>query len=242
VSPRATRQLDASTQIELGLLAARYNLAPAAQAKLGLLLEHLESEPHAPTTVRRAVEAVNVHIADSLVASDLEPVRAARSIADLGAGAGFPGLVLAAVLPGARVHLVESVGRKCAHIAAAIRHAGLENAEAVNARAEDWPDGLGANDLVTVRAVAALPVLAEYAAPLLVEGGRLLAWKGAPAPAEIDAGRRAGELLGLELEDVLEVDPFEQADHRSLVVMRKVSPTPPRYPRRLGVAQKRPLA
>ena len=111
----------------------------------------------------------------------------------------------------------------------------------VHARAEEWPEGLGVHDVVTARAVAALPVLCEYAAPLLADGGVLVAWKGAVDDAEAAAGAAAGALLGLEPVEVLAVDPYPEAERRTLHVYRKVAPTPERFPRRPGMAVKRPL-
>ncbi len=115
------------------------------------------------------------------------------SIADLGSGAGFPGLPLAVALPAARVSLVEGNGRKCAFMAAAIEACGAHNATPVHVRAEAWPDGIGSCDLVTARALAALAVVAEYAAPLLTPGGTLVAWRGRRDPddeAAAHASRR----------------------------------------------------
>jgi 16S rRNA (guanine527-N7)-methyltransferase len=234
--------LDLETRSELGLLAARYALSSTPPPPPARLLEHLESEPHAPTSVRRAREAVNVHVADSLAALELPAVRDARVIADLGAGAGFPGLVLAAALPAAHVFLVESAGRKCDHARAAIGRGGLENATVVNSRAEAWEDGLLRHDLVTARALAPLAVIAEYAAPLLADGGHLVAWKGRVSDPELAAGRSAARVLGLTLEgDPISVKPYPGVDHRSLVVFSKVGPTPAKYPRRPGMAAKHPL-
>lgn len=224
-------------------LAERWGLGggPTARA-LDALLTILESDPHAPTTVRARGKALDLHVADSLVALELPEVQGARRIADLGAGAGFPGLALAAALPEARVALVESAGRKCEFLARAVAAAGLENVEVVHARAEEWGDGVGACDLVTARALASLPVLAEYAAPLLREGGALVAWKGRRDPEEEAAGAAAAALLGLELAEVRSVQPFPAARDRHLHVFRKTGPTPDRFPRRPGMATKRPLS
>ncbi len=184
---------------------------------------------------------MDVHVADSLSALELEEVRAAREVADLGAGAGFPGVVLAAALPDARVKLVESVGRKCAFMHGIVQAAGLANAHVVCARAEAWPEGIGRHDLVTARALAPLAVLAEYAAPLLRVGGALVAYKGArDAGEEAGAARAAGE-LGLEPRAVRRVHPFPGAEQRHLHVLAKVAETPARFPRRPGMARKRPL-
>jgi len=219
----------------------RFGLAPEATAAIERLLDLLEHDDTAPTTVRRRSEAVDVHVADSLSGLELAPVLDARRIADLGAGAGFPGLVLAAALPHARVALVESVARKCAWLERAIAAMGIANAEVVKARAEAWPAGTAAHDLVTARALASLNVVAEYAAPLLAEGGRLVAWKGRRDPTEEADGAFAAAQLGLEVEEVRRVQPFASARDRHLYLYLKVGPTPNDYPRRPGMASKRPL-
>lgn len=226
---------------DLSSLVARHGLSDAAAGQLRALLELLAADPHAPTTVREPAQALDVHLADSLVALELPVVREARAIADLGAGAGFPGLPLAIALPQAQVSLVESSARKCEFIRAAAGAAGLANAEVVPERAESWRSGLGACELVTARALAPLAVLAEYAAPLLREGGALVAWKGRrDAREERDAAAAADE-LGLAVEEIRAVNPYAGAEHRHLHVLRKVAPTPARFPRRPGIARKRPL-
>ena len=193
-------------------------------------------------------KALDVHVADSLSGLEVESLARARRIADVGAGAGFPGLVLAIALPRARVDLIESAGRKTAVIGRLAQAARIQNARAVTARAEEWAvtpaavgGGGGAYDAATARAVAALPVLVEYAAPLLRVDGVLVAWKGARSPEEEAAGATAAERLGLEVEDVLHVEPFEGARDRHLHVFRKIAPTPAEFPRRAGMARKRPL-
>jgi 16S rRNA (guanine527-N7)-methyltransferase len=222
-------------------LSRRYAVPPAGIAALRAILELQASDPAASTTVRDPARAVDRHVADSLVALDLPSVRAARLIADLGAGAGWPGLALAAALPGSRVALVESAIRHCRYLERAVAAGALANADVVHARAEDWPAGIGAHDLVTARALAILPVLCEYAAPLLADDGLLVAWKGLVEPAEAAAGVAAAAIVGLELVEVRAVKPYPEADRRTLHVFRKVAPTPARFPRRPGMAVKRPL-
>jgi 16S rRNA (guanine527-N7)-methyltransferase len=222
-------------------LASRYDLDRAAVRALAALLEAIADDPAAPTAVRTPAEAVDGHVADSLVALEMPTVAAAREVADLGSGAGFPGLALAAALPAARVHLVESAAPKCAFLERATARAGITNAEVVHARAEEWEDGAEACDLVTARALAPLPVLAEYAAPLLREQGVLVAWKGRRDAQEEADGAYAAEQLGLEPVEIRRVQPFPAARDRHLHVMRKVAPTPARFPRRPGMAAKRPL-
>ncbi len=229
------------TDSELRTLIARYELPAAAATRLSALLDALSKDPHAPTTVREPAQAISTHVADSLVALELADVRAAVAVADLGAGAGFPGLPLAVALPNARVALVESIARKCAFIRAAADAAGLTNVEVVAERAEAWRAGLGTHDLVTARALAPLAVLGEYAAPLLREGGMLVAWKGRRDALEERDAVAAADALGLAVEEIRSVDPFPGADHRHLYLLRKVAPTPERFPRRPGMARKRPL-
>jgi 16S rRNA (guanine527-N7)-methyltransferase len=219
----------------------RFGLAPDANDAIERLLALLEGDAAAPTTVRAREEAIDAHVADSLSGLELEEVRGARRIADLGAGAGFPGLVLAAALPGAHVTLVESAGRKCAWLERAIEAMGLPNATVANVRAEQWPAGLEAHDLVTARALASLSVLVEYAAPLLEEGGSLVAWKGRRDAGEEADGAAAAAHLGMEPGAVVRVHPFEGARDRHLHLYLKVGPVPNGYPRRPGMARKRPL-
>jgi 16S rRNA (guanine527-N7)-methyltransferase len=225
---------------ELASLAARYELPAGAAPRLATLLDLLAA-PDAPTSVHDPAEGVRVHVADSLAGLDVPELRAAGTIADLGAGGGLPGLVLAAALPSARLSLVESVGRKCEFLRAAVAAMGLENVDVVWARAEEWQEGLGRCDVVAARALAALGVLAEYAAPLLRDGGVLVAWKGAIDATEAEDAAAAAAHLGLAPEPVRSVVPFAGSERRTLHVLRKIAPTPPAYPRRAGMATKRPL-
>jgi 16S rRNA (guanine527-N7)-methyltransferase len=225
----------------LGELISRYGLPPDAGSQLTALLAALTDDPHAPTTVRDPKTAIRDHLADSLVALELPEVRTASAVADLGAGAGLPGLPLAIALTGATVALVESNGRKCAFVRQAAQACGLSNVRVVHARAEEWADGLGQSDLVTARALAPLAVVAEYAAPLLAVGGVLVAWRGRRDPEDEATALRAADELGLEARPPLAVSPYPGALHRHLHVLLKTGETPARFPRRAGMARKRPL-
>lgn len=225
----------------MGELAERWALRAGARAGLVRLLSLLEEDPAAPTTVTAPEEAAAVHLADSLAALELEAVRGAGMVADLGSGAGFPGLPLALALPEARVFLLESVRRRCDFLGLAVHTAGATNAEVVCARAESWPAGLARCDLVCARALAPLAVLAEYAAPLLTLGGSLVAWKGTRSPDEEAEGAAAAAQLGLEAGQVVAVTPYPGSRDRHLHPFVKRRPTPTRFPRRPGMARKRPL-
>ncbi len=239
--PTVPRETGDRVARRLAELRAAYGLDDTALAALQGLLDALAGE-HAPTTVRDPAQGVDVHVADSLVALELEAFAGARVIADLGAGAGVPGLVLAAARPAARVVLVESVARKGDFIEAAAERMGVANAEVVRVRAEEWLEGREACDVVTARALASLPVLVEYAAPLLRVGGTLVAWKGAVTADEATDGAAAAAMTGLREEEIRPVEPFRGSSHRTLYVYSKVTETPARFPRRAGIAAKRPLS
>jgi 16S rRNA (guanine527-N7)-methyltransferase len=212
-----------------------------------VVLDLLAADRAAPTAIRDPAEAWRVHVADSLSGLEVEALRGAQRIADVGAGAGFPGLVLAVARPEARVAMIESIGRKCEFIRRAIESAGIANARAVCTRAEAWAEaappsgGREAHDAVTVRAVGRLATVAELASPLLAEGGVLVAWKGRRRPDEELELERAADRLAMEPTEVLHVGPYAGSLHRHLYVVRKRGPTPEGLPRRTGMAKKRPF-
>ncbi len=187
--------------------------------------------------------AWKVHVEDSLTGLEVPELREARRIADVGAGAGFPGLVLAVALPEAQVDLIESVGRKTAFITRAAEAAGIPNAAAIIARAEDVARGEGREsyDIVTSRAVGRLSTLAELASPLLRPDGLLIAWKGKRDPEEEHQLENASEALAMRSESVLDVGHRAGSEHRHLHVIRKTGETPNNLPRKSGLAKKRPI-
>ncbi len=136
---------------------------------------------------------------------------------------------------------MESNARKCSFIERASVACGLTSTSVVRARAENWPEGLGRFDVVTARALAPLDVVAEYAAPLLRLGGTLVAWRGRRDPEAEAAAAPAAEQLGLDLAEPRPVRPYPSAEHRHLHLMLKTKPTPSPFPRRPGIARKRPL-
>jgi 16S rRNA (guanine527-N7)-methyltransferase len=217
-------------------------LTAEQQRQLDAALALIESDERAPTAVRVRELAERTHVADSLVALEIAAVRGAQVVADLGSGSGFPGLALAIALPAARVELIESQRRKCEFLERLCATAQAHNASVVCSRVEEWQAGIGRCDLVVVRALAPQPVVLEYAAPLLRMGGTLVDWRGRRDAAAEQAGDRAAELLGLRSQEVRHVVPFPAAADRHLHVFTKVGETPARYPRRAGMARKRPLA
>ncbi len=211
-------------------------------AALESLVELLE-DPRAPVSAASAEGARDVHVRDSLSGLEFDQLAGAKAIADLGSGAGLPGLVLAAALPGARVALIESASRKCEFIREAIERMGLENATVVCERAETWAagDGREAHDAVTARAVGSLATLAELASPLLRDGGALLAWKGSRDPEEQAELERAAPRVAMEPVEIRPVSPYPASRDRHIHLLRKNGPTPDELPRRPGIASKRPF-
>jgi 16S rRNA (guanine527-N7)-methyltransferase len=237
----ASGGLGADADQRIADLVSRHHLGSAAAVKLRCLLDSLVADPLAPTAVRDPDRVIDDHLADSLVALELDEVRRAGSAVDLGSGAGLPGLPLAVAMPDSTFVLVESAVRKCTYLSALAERCRIMNVEVVHARAEDTAAGLGRFDLVTARALAALPVVLEYAAPLLAVGGHLVAWRGRRDPHDERAAAKAAEELGLSPVQVHQTHPYPEAHHRHLHVWLKVMETPARFPRRPGMAVKRPL-
>jgi 16S rRNA (guanine527-N7)-methyltransferase len=167
-----------------------------------------------------------------------------NNIIDVGTGAGFPGLPLKIACPSIQLTLVESVGKKadfCRYVAKTL---ALDGVDVVQERAEMLGQQKAHReqyDWAMARAVAAMPVLAEFLLPLVRVGGRVLAMKGESGPAEAQAAERAMRVLGGHLRQILPVRLPGVVEERYLVVVDKVAATPANYPRRVGVPAKRPL-
>lgn len=217
-------------------------LSGAQRATLTCVLELLERERASVSSVTELDRAWRVHVEDSLTGLEIPELREAKQIADIGSGAGFPGLVLAVALPESQVHLIESVGRKCEFMRKAIEAAGIRNATVLNARSEELASGKQRDsyDAVTARAVGRLATLAELASPLLKVNGTLVVWKGKRDEDEERQLSRASEQLAMHPEQILDVGDRAGSKHRHLHVIRKVGTTPEDLPRRPGIAKKRP--
>jgi 16S rRNA (guanine527-N7)-methyltransferase len=170
-----------------------------------------------------------------------EVLRPASAVIDVGAGAGFPGLVLKIVWPGIRLALLEATAKKTAFLAAVVDTLALDDVRVITGRAEDAahnPELRGAYDLVVARAVAPLPALLELTLPFAKVGGRVVTPKGARAEAEVAAAAEALRTLGGKAFVV----PFDvPGPPQRIVAVLKQRDTPAEYPRRTGVPVKRPL-
>jgi 16S rRNA (guanine527-N7)-methyltransferase len=186
------------------------------------------------------------HVLDSLSCFLHEPLFRAGRLADVGSGGGLPGIPIEIVRPGLPATLVESTGKKAGFLRHAVGELSLRGVEVANARVEDLgraPAHRGAYDVVTCRAVARLSVVAEYCVPLLNTGGFVIAMKGRLDSEELAEGRGALEALGAEVGEIARVPMLPEVGEkeRNLVILEKTRETPARYPRRAGVAAKRPL-
>ena len=222
-------------------------LSPEARAALEAVVEAVARDPRAPSSVRDPADAWQVHVADSLAGLEFAELHEASAIADLGAGAGFPGIPLAVALPSARIDLIEATSRKCEFMRRSIDAAGIGNARVICRRSEEWaasapPEGgRESYDAVVARAVGRLSTLAELASPLLVPDGVLVAWKGRRDPDEEAEASAAASRLAMDSVEVRWVGPFAGSRNRHLHLLRKRGATPAGLPRRPGMAKKRPF-
>lgn len=196
------------------------------------------------TAIRDPQEIHIKHFLDSLTCVIALREGSVGNMIDIGTGAGFPGIPLKIIYPNMQLTLVESVGKKaefCRHV---VKILDLKAVEVVQERAENLgqhPSYRERYDWAVARAVAILPVLAEYLLPLVRVGGSMLAMKGESGPAEAHSAERALNVLGGHLRQLFPVTLPGVAEERYLVVIDKVAATPKGYPRKVGVPAKRPL-
>lgn len=215
------------------------------EEKLKRLAEWSVGLEIAGTAISSVDDAWNVHIRDSLAGVDVSAVAEASRIVDIGSGAGFPGLVLGVALPDTQVVLVDSVRKKMEVAARIAEELELSNVECVWGRVEEISRAGSPHremyDVVTARALAPLAVLLEYAAPLMRSGGSLVAWKGSPGDEELSGAKDAAAILGYTPGQMIETQPFEGSRSRHFYLAEKLEPTAARFPRKPGIALKRPL-
>jgi 16S rRNA (guanine527-N7)-methyltransferase len=195
------------------------------------------------TGVSGPEEIERVHFLDSLSLLKVPGVSEAASLADVGSGAGLPALVLAVALPGAEITAIESQRKKCSFIERTAEALELVNVVVRCARVEDYGrnEGRGRHEVAVSRAIAALPVVAEYSLPLLRPGGVMVAMKGSISDQECTQAQMALGILGGGSLDAVRLEPFVGARDRWAYVARKVGVTPDGFPRRPGIPVKRPL-
>lgn len=190
------------------------------------------------TAIRDEAGVLSKHIVDSLYAAREIASLDARSVLDVGSGGGFPALPIAAVLPDVAVTALDSTAKKCRHIESVAAAAGISNVSVICGRAEESTELFGGFEIVISRAVASLGALLELTSPHCAVGGHVLAMKGERADDESHEAARAVEILGLEQCEGVTYALPEGGDHRTILIYRKVRPTPPGYPRKWGAIKK----
>ena len=191
------------------------------------------------TGITEDAPVAKLHLLDSLTVLACADLKGKRII-DVGCGAGFPGVPLAIACPEAGVTLLDSLAKRMNWLETVLPQLGIKNAECITARAEEAVSTRRESyDFATSRAVARLNMLLELTAPYVKVGGKVLAMKGAAAREELEEAKGAISKLGLKIEEVREF-PVDGAMH-AVIVLRKVSPTPAKYPRRFAKIKQNPL-
>jgi len=195
------------------------------------------------TAIVDPLEAVRLHVIDSLMALPEVSAAPEGSMIDIGSGAGFPGIELA-LATHRETLLVESVRKKAVAVERYLLQENLESWISVSGlRAEELALTSGASAaVVTARALSSLPSLVELAAPLLRYGGRLVALKGRPEADEITRGKAAATVCGLTMESMRELSLPGGGENRTIVVFVRTGTPSVKLPRRVGLAQRHPLA
>ena len=171
-------------------------------------------------------------------------LKSSSSLCDVGAGAGFPSIPLKIMVPELRVTIVDSLGKRLKFLQELVTQLDLKNVALVHGRAED----VGQNkeyreqfDIVTARAVANMAVLSEYCLPLVKNGGNFIALKGPKAEDELKLSQKALKILGGKAIAVKELQLPQSTEDRTLILVKKVQPTPKKYPRQAGTPHRKPI-
>ena len=191
------------------------------------------------TAITEPEQVAKLHLLDSLTVLRCADLRG-KSLIDVGCGAGFPGVPLSIACPEAKITLLDSLAKRMNWLQTVLPELGISNARCVTARAEEAVAACRETfDFATSRAVARLNILLELTAPYVKVGGAVLAMKGSAAREELEAAKTAVKKLGLKVEKIQDFE-IDGATH-SVIVLRKVSPTPPQFPRRYSKIKQAPL-
>lgn len=196
------------------------------------------------TAITEKPEVEEKHFLDSLALTQAFQINGNESMIDLGTGAGFPGIPLKILFPDLHVVLADALDKRVGFLNDVIKELNLSDIAAVHARAEDLGHESGYRerfDLCVSRAVAALPVLAEYCLPLVKRGGIFAAYKSSRAEEEAESAQNAFEILGAGSSKIAQVSIGPSGYCRNLILVPKTSNTPEKYPRAAGKIKKKPL-
>ena len=196
------------------------------------------------TAITEDREVITKHFLDCLTVYSSIDLTEIETVADVGTGAGFPGMVLKIAFPHLQMTLIDSLNKRLNFLNHVIEELGLTKIVCVHGRAED----VGKNkayrekfDICASRAVANLAVLSEYTLPFVKIGGYLIALKGQKLDEELEQGKKAIKILGGQIEEILDVHvPETDLNHR-IAKIKKIGSTPKQYPRKAGEPTKKPL-
>ncbi len=193
------------------------------------------------TSITKHEDIIIKHFLDSLLAEPFIPHNA--SVADVGSGGGCPAIPLKIVREDLSFTLIEATGKKCSFLESVVEKMSLSGVQILNMRAEDAGKSVKhreAYDVCCARAVAPLNILSEYCLPLVKPGGVFISYKG-EAAEEIENAKNAVSILGGEIEGINSFTLPDTQGSRAIIVIRKVKPTPAKYPRANGKVKKNPL-
>ena len=195
------------------------------------------------TAITEPKEVAIKHMIDSITAYDEKLFKDGTTVIDVGTGAGFPGLPLKIFCPEIKLTLMDSLNKRVKFLQTVVEELGLQDVKCVHGRAEEAArkEFREDFDIAVSRAVARLPVLAEYCLPFVRVGGAFFAWKGMQYQEEAEEAKKAVVLLGGSGIEIKRVHLPGMEDVRAILCIQKTKPTPKAYPRKAGMPVKKPL-
>lgn len=196
------------------------------------------------TAITEDEEVVKKHFIDCIKAFRSDAIKNAKTIIDVGTGAGFPGLPIAIMNPEVKVTLLDSLNKRINFLNLVARELGLKNVTTIHSRAEDGarkPELREKFDVATSRAVANMAVLSEFCMPYVKKGGHFVALKGPSIDEELQNGNNAIKILGGELKEIIEISIEDTDLKHNIVEVSKIKSCPKTYPRKAGTVNKKPL-
>lgn len=196
------------------------------------------------TAITEDEEVIKKHFIDCIKAFKSNAVKNAKTIIDVGTGAGFPGLPIAIMNPSINVTLLDSLNKRINFLNAVISALELKNVVTIHSRAEDGarkPEFREKFDVATSRAVANMAVLSEFCLPYVRVNGHFVALKGPAIEEELKEGQKAISTLGGNLENIIEVNIEESDLKHNIVEVKKINKCPKTYPRKAGTINKKPI-
>jgi 16S rRNA (guanine527-N7)-methyltransferase len=196
------------------------------------------------TAITEDKEVVKKHFIDCIKAFKSGAIKNAKTLIDVGTGAGFPGLPIAIMNPEVKVTLLDSLNKRINFLNLVVRELGLENVATIHSRAEDGAQNVELRekfDVATSRAVANMSVLSELCIPYVKLNGYFVALKGPAIEEELKDAQKAMEVLGGELKGKIEYDIEESDLNHNIVEIKKIKKCPKSYPRKAGTVNKNPI-